>query len=64
MGDMNLMFIANQLLQIKPHPCISSGTITSIFKGFLARDTKICFEKYLRVKIKYLTDMCCENGYD
>ena len=40
-------------VQIKPHSCIPFGTIT-----------KICFEKYLRAEIEYLTDMFCENGHD
>ena len=31
-------------VQIKPLSCIPSDTITSMFKGFLARATKICFE--------------------
>ena len=43
-------------VQIKPHSCILPDTITSIFKGFLARATKICSEKYLRAEIEYLTD--------
>ena len=47
-------------VQIKPPP----DTITSIFKGFLARTTKICSEKYLRAEIQYLTDIFCENGHD
>ena len=51
-------------VQIKPHPCIPPDTITSIFKGFLARATKICSEKYLREEIEYLTDIFCENGDD
>ena len=29
-------------VQIKPHSRIPSSTITSIFKGLLARATKIC----------------------
>ena len=37
-------------VQIKPHSCILPDTITSIFKGFLARTTKICSEKYLRAE--------------
>ena len=32
-------------VQIKPHSCIPPDTIASIFKGFLARATKICPEK-------------------
>ena len=32
-------------VQIKPDSCISSGKISSIFKGFLARATKILFPK-------------------
>ena len=32
-------------VQIKPHSCTPTHTIISIFKGFLARATKICFEK-------------------
>ena len=51
-------------VQIKPHSCIPPDTITSIFKGFLARATKICSEKYLREEIEYLTDIFCENGHD
>ena len=35
-------------IEVKPHSCISSSTITSISKGFLARANKICSEKYLR----------------
>ena len=34
-------------VQIKPHSCISPSTITRIFKEFLARATKMCFEIYL-----------------
>ena len=51
-------------VQIKPHSCIPTDTITSIFKEFLARATKICSEKYLRVEIKYLVDIFCKNGHD
>ena len=39
-------------------------TITSIFKGFLARATKIYPEKYLRAEMEYLTNTFCENGHD
>ena len=39
-------------------------TVTSIFKGFLARATKICSAKYLKVEIEYLTDIFCKNGHD
>ena len=39
-------------------------TITSIFKGFLARATKIYPEKYLRAEMEYLTHIFCENGHD
>ena len=51
-------------VQITPHSCIPSSTITSIFKGFLARATKICSEKYLRADIEYLTDMFYINRDD
>ena len=51
-------------VQIKPHSCIPPDTITSIFKGFLARATKICSEKYLRTEIEYLIEIFCENGHD
>ena len=51
-------------VQIKPHSCITPDTITSIFKGFLARATKICSEKYLRAEIQYLADIFCENGHN
>ena len=51
-------------VQIKPHSCIPPDTITGIFKGFLARATKICSKKYLRAEIQYLTDIFCENGHD
>ena len=51
-------------VQIKPHSCITSSTITSIFKVFLERATNICSWKYLRAKIEYLADMFCENEYD
>ena len=51
-------------VKIKPHSCILPDTIFSIFKGFLARATKICSEKYLRTEIQYLTDIFCENGHD
>ena len=47
-----------------PHSCIPPDTITSTFKGFLARTSKICSEKYLRVEIEYLTDIFRENGHD
>ena len=45
-------------LQFKLYSCMLYGTITNILKGFLARATKICSEKYFRVEIGYLT----ENG--
>ena len=51
-------------LHITPHSCIPSVTIISRFKGFLAKATKICSEKYLTAEMKYMTDMFCENGYD
>ena len=51
-------------VQIKPHSCIPPDTITSIFKGFLARATKICSGKYLKEEIEYLTHIFCENGHD
>ena len=51
-------------VQIKPHSCISPDTITSIFKGFLARATKICSEKYLRAEIEHLTEIFSEKGHD
>ena len=51
-------------VQIKPHSCIPPDTITSIFKGFLVRASKICSDKYLREEKEYLTDIFCENGHD
>ena len=51
-------------VKIKPHSCIPPDTVTSIFKGFLARATNICSEKYLRAEIQYLTDKFCENRHD
>ena len=51
-------------VQIKPHSCIPPDTITSIFKRFPARATKICSEKYLRAEIQYLTDIFCENLHE
>ena len=51
-------------VQIKPHSCIPPDTVTSIFKGFLARATKIYSGKYLKEEIEYLTDIFCENGHD
>ena len=51
-------------VQIKPRSCIPPDTIASIFKGFLARATKICSEKFLREEIEYLTDIFCKNGDD
>ena len=51
-------------VKIKPHSCIPPDTITSIFKGFLVRATKICSENYLRVEKEYLTDIFCENERD
>ena len=44
-------------VQIKSHSCILFDTITSIFKAFLARVTKICSEKYLRAEIEYPADI-------
>ena len=44
-------------VQIKPYTCIPPDTITSIFKRFLVRATKICSEKYFRAEIEYLTDI-------
>ena len=54
--------LTNEL--IKPHYCIPPDTIASIFKGFLARTTKICSEKGLRTEVEYLTDIFCENGHE
>ena len=51
-------------VQIKSHSCISPDIATSIFKGFLARATKICSGKYLKEEIEYLTDIFCENEHD
>ena len=51
-------------VQIKPHSRIPPDTVTSIFKGFLTRATKICSGKYLKAEIEYLTDIFCENGHD
>ena len=51
-------------VQIKPHSCIPPDTVISIFKGFLARATKICSGKYLKKEIEYLTDIFCKNGHD
>ena len=51
-------------VQIKQRFCITPSTIASIFKGFLARATKICSEKFLREEIEYLTDIFCKNGDD
>ena len=50
-------------VQIKLHSCKHSNKITSIFKGFLARATKICSKKYLRAEIEYLA-MFFKNVYD
>ena len=50
-------------LQTKPHSYIPPDTIASILKGFLARATIICFEKYLRAEIEYLTDIPSLNPY-
>ena len=36
-------------VQIKPHSCIPPSTITRIFKEFLVRATKMCFENYLSI---------------
>ena len=38
-------------VQIKPHCCIPHDTIAIILKGFLARATKICTDKYLMEEI-------------
>ena len=59
--DVNNFALTN--VQIKPHCCIPSETITSTFKGFLARATKISSEKYLSEEIEYLTDIFCENRH-
>ena len=45
-------------LKIKHHSCIRSNTITSVFKEFLAKATKICSEIYLSVEIENLTMFC------
>ena len=51
-------------VQIKPESYIPSRSTTNIFKGFLARTSKIFSEKYLRTEIEYFTDMFSKNGYD
>ena len=51
-------------VQIKSHSCIPPDITTSIFKGPLARATKISSEKYLREELEHLTDVICENGRD
>ena len=38
-------------VQIKPHYCIPPDTVTSIFKEFLVRASKICSEIYLNIEI-------------
>ena len=51
-------------VQIKSHSCVPPDITTSIFKGPIARATKICSEKYLREELEYLTDIFCENRHD
>ena len=51
-------------VQNKSNSCIPSSTITIIFKEFLAKASKICYEEYLNAEIGYLTDTLYENEYD
>ena len=51
-------------VQIKPESYIPSRSTTNIFKGFLARASKIFSEKYLKTEIEYFTNMFSKNGYD
>ena len=36
-------------IQIKTHSCLPTGTITSIFNGFIARSPKVLFPKIFEV---------------
>ena len=51
-------------VQIKPHSYINPALIRDIFKGFVSRAKKLCYEKYLDDELNFLLDMFAENGHD
>ena len=48
--------IAN--VQIRQHSYVIPALIGGIFKGFVFRAKKLCFEKYLDVESNFLVDVC------
>ena len=67
MGDIDLMFIANQLQrtywlsQILVYPLTQ---LPAYSKDFLQELPKSVLKKYLRVEIEHLTNIFWENGHD
>ena len=50
-------------VQIKPHSYVNPALIRWIFKGFVSRAKKLCFEKYLDDELNFLVDMFAESGH-
>ena len=50
--------------QIKPHLYVNPALIRRIFKWFVSRAKKLCYEKYLDKKLNFLVNMFMENRHD
>ena len=51
-------------VKIKPRSYVNPALSRGIFKGFVSRAKKLCFEKYLDYELNFLVDMFVENGHD
>ena len=60
------MYHKNEIknVQIKPHLFVNPSIMRGIFKGFVSRAKRLCFEKYLNEELNSLIDMFLENEYD
>ena len=50
--------------KIKSNSNMAPTVSVSVFKGFLSRAYKICFERYIDEEIQFLIDLFTENGYE
>ena len=51
-------------VQVKPNSSVDPNMYVGIFKGFLARATRICSPQRLKAEIEFLVNVFDENGYD
>lgn len=51
-------------VQVKPNSSVDPNMYVGIFKGFLARATRICSPQHLKAEIEFLINVFDENGYD